>query len=55
MAIEGAACSASRNGCFTAVASNRTEEWVGPSNQSDDSEHKISPDSLVFKAAIYLL
>jgi hypothetical protein len=41
MALDGAACSASRNGCFAAVAgaqgSHCTEEWVGPNNRSGRS------------------
>ena len=41
IALDGAACSASRNGCFAAVAraqgSNRTEGWVGPNNRSGRS------------------
>jgi hypothetical protein len=41
MALDGAACSASRNVCFAAVAkaqgSHRTKEWVGPNNRSGRS------------------
>ena len=41
MKVDGAACSASRNGCIAAVAgaqgSHRTEEWVGPNNRSGRS------------------
>jgi len=59
IALFGAACSASRNGRFAAVAraqgSHRTEELVGPTISPDDRGQKITPDSLVFKAATYLL
>jgi hypothetical protein len=59
IALDGAACSASRNGRFAAVAkvqgSHRTEELVGSTIGPDDRGQKITPDSLVFKAATYLL